>query len=142
VAASDAVGLVVAGNDNIELDNYIDDGGESKRIKRWWGRAVRCPSWRLDTTGLLLLLPPSMLAVGFFALVAWIVALAVALWAVVIGYPSAIATHNFCCFQEMKIFLPLLGLLSWFRPSPLCVEIRVIYQQWGSICQGLASGVA
>ncbi len=34
MAASDAVGLVVAGNDNIELDNYIDDGGESKRIKR------------------------------------------------------------------------------------------------------------
>jgi hypothetical protein len=38
--------------------------------------------------------------------------------------PFCNAIPGLCCFQEMKFFLPLLGLLSWIRPS-LCLEIRM-----------------
>jgi hypothetical protein len=50
---------------------------------------------------------------------------AIVVYEVVIGYPSAITIHGLCHFQEMKFFLPLISLLSQIKPSLLCMEIRV-----------------
>jgi hypothetical protein len=94
VATSDATSLVIAENDNTELDNYVDDEGREREGDKMMEESSEVFLLTSRYIGQLL------------------VALVVALVVGVIRYPSANATLSLCCFQEMKFFLPLLGLLS------------------------------